>query len=235
MRKIILCLLALLVMASTALAAERKEEWRDKSTDFKQIKTIVIKTKLDKQIVPEDIDQQKLNELLAPDSWREALPNLRWLNEEQLAVQLAALPAPEGDAATDDSAQMRQRLAQVVDAELSIEVRQWGYSKEWVPDSWESYTEYRSTPITVTDYDEKGNARSRVQWVQVPVEKTRLVPAHYTQFAHAGLVFTLTNAKTGAKSWMLLDLRDASGTKVPLEMTERIVKRAIDRFATLVK
>ncbi|SDF54204.1 hypothetical protein [Sporomusa acidovorans] len=241
MQKILLyCLVILSLLTSVAAAQERKDEWQDKKADFRQYKTIVIDSAIEKSLPLEEIDHKKLEILLGTSLWREKLGNIHWLTESQLEKEVGTLAQTDLNALKTSNpeaytALMAEYTPKIADGRLAVEVRQWGYSQRYIPAGWENYTEYRSTPVKTIDYDDKGRPITRIQWVTVPVEESRLVPAHYDQIAQAGLAFTLTNSKTGDKVWMLLDLRDAEGSKVPAEMTERIIKRAAGRLAAFLK
>lgn len=241
MRKMALCcMVILLLMMSAAAAQERKDEWQDKNTVFSQFKTIVIHTTIDQDLKIDEIECRKLEGLLDTAIWQAKLGRIRWLSESQLDKQLGALTQTDINLLKSSNPEAYAALVaeygpKVVDGHLTIEVQQWGYSQLYVPEAWESYTKYCSMPVRVVKYDAKGKSTTTTQWEQVPVEAMRLVPAHYNQIAHAGLNFSLTSSRTGEKVWILLDLRDADGSKVPVEMTERILKRAADRLGALLR
>ena len=240
MRKILLCCLAILVLAlSTALAQERKDEWQDKDTVFSQFKTIVIHTEYDSNLAIDEISLKKLETLLDTAIWKEKLGTIRWLNDEQLVQQIGRLSQTDMSTLKSSdpaayAALLTEYSPKVADAQLTLRVQQWGYTQVYVPESWESYTRYRSVPVKIVETDAKGNRTVTTHWEQVPFEEMRLIPAHYNQISHAGMTLSLTNSKTGEKVWMLLDLRDADASKKPIEMTERILRRAAGRFASLL-
>lgn len=240
MQKILLyCLVILLLALSPAFAQERKDEWKDKNTGFRQLKAIVIHADYDPLLEIDEISRKKLDSLLSAAIWQEKIGSIRWLTEEQLVQQIGRLSQTDmNDLKTSDpsayAALLTEYTSKIVDAKLTLKVRQWGYTQVYVPETWETYTRYRSVPVKVIETDTKGNRTVTTHWEQVPFEEMRLVPAHYNQISHAGLELSLVSSKTGEKVWMLLDLRDANARKKPIDMTERIIKRAIGRFASLL-
>lgn len=240
MRKLLLCCLLLLLAFSTATAQESKDEWRDKNTVFSQFKTIVLHPEYDPSLNIDEISRKKLESLLDNAIWQEKLAKIRWLNESQLEQKIGTLTQNDmSTLKTTDPASYAALVAEytpsLADARLTLKVRQWGYTQEYVPEAWESYTEYRSVPVSVIETDTKGNRTVTTHWEEQPFKAMRYVPAHYKQVSHAGLELTLTSIKTGEKVWILLDLRDAEGSKAPFDMTERIIRRATDQYGALLK
>lgn len=242
MRKILFCYLVVLLLSlSTVAAQELKDEWRDKNAAFNQFKTIVIlRPNYDSSLtVDDEISRKKLENLLDTAIWQEKLAQIRWLNQNQLEQKIGSLTQTDmvslkqSDPAAF-AALVTENAPVFADAQLTITVRQWGYTQEYVPEKWERHTEYRSVPVKVIETDARGRRTVTTHWEQVPFEEMRLVPAHYKQISHAGLALTLTNYKNGEKVWMLLDLRDAEGAKAPIDITERIIKRATERYASLL-
>ncbi|MBP2636735.1 MAG: hypothetical protein H6Q72_2642 [Firmicutes bacterium] len=240
MRKILLCCLAILLLTlNPALAQERKDEWQDKNTVFRQFKTIVIHAEYDPLLEIDEISRKKLNSLLSTAIWQEKIGSIRWLTEEQLVQQIGRLSQTDMNSLkTSDpstyAALLTEYTPKVADAQLTLRMRQWGYTQVYMPETWETYTRYRSVPVKVIETDAKGNRTVTTHWEQVPFEEMRLVPAHYNQISHAGLDLSLVSSKTGEKVWMLLDLRDADASKKPIDMTERIINRAVGRFGSLL-
>lgn len=197
-----------------------------------------MQSSVDKGVSLEEIDKQKIDDLITAKVLKADNLRIRLISNEQFEdlvskysevnVKQLRVDAPE-----KYSAVLRDWIPFITDAFLNIKIKQWGYTKVFVPETTETYTDYETTYVSVPYYDQNGNLSYSTQQVQVPVEKTRVIPAHYEYFAHAGAEFTLISASGQQKIWMLLDLRDASGDKVPIEMTERILARAMNQFQNL--
>jgi hypothetical protein len=67
------------------------------------------------------------------------------------------------------------------------------------------------------------------------VERTRYIPDYNIIYAHAGAEFSLLAGKNQQLVWQLVDLRDASGSKAPLEMEERIIDRSMSQLKKVFK
>ncbi len=241
MRKIILLTLLLFsLMLSYGSAEERKEEWNDKGFPFANLKTVAVSFSVAEGVKLEEIEQKKIADMSEAIFSANSGTTTQWLNEKQILKRIGVMTQVELDGIKKSEPEKYQaawdeQVLKVSEAKLDIKIRQWGYTQQYVPDTIENYTEYQNTPVSVVQYDSNGRPYTTIQWVQVPIERSRIIPAHYEPIAHAGAECTLTNNKTGAKIWMLIDLRDAKGDKVPSEMMERILRRALERFIALQK
>jgi hypothetical protein len=131
---------------------------------------------------------------------------------------------------------MKEWSPLAVDAIMKIEIKQWGHTQVYVPERTDTYIEYVTTYVSAPVLDQNGKILYyETQPVRVPVERARVIPAHYEKVVHAGAEFSVTSAKTQQKIWILLDLRDANMFKTPYDMTERIFKRGLDQFRELTQ
>ncbi|VBB04999.1 Hypothetical protein LUCI_0205 [Lucifera butyrica] len=237
---IVACIFIGLLFSALCTAQERKEEWKNPMFDFNQIKTVAVRLSLDKSICPDEIEQRKLNDLIKNQVLKAANTRLRLISNEQFETAIEKysglnLNQLRVDDVKQYEAAMREWAPLITDAFLNVDIKQWGYTKVFVPESTYTYTDYVTNYITVPYYDPHGNLLYRTQPIQVPVERTQTIPAHYDSVAHAGAQFSLITAKGRQKVWMLLDLRDAGGSKEPIEMTGRIVTRAMERLREVTK
>jgi hypothetical protein len=238
-----------LFITTAAWADERKDEWKNKIFDFNGIKNIAVLYTIettgctDKQ--ESAIDKEKINELVerkliqAQGLSKLVVSGERLRNNIELAYQLgAAEPLSLKELQADDPAKfasvIQEWTPRVVDAVLKVEIRQFGYTKMFVPAHEEIYTDYETTYITDTKYDSQGNQYTETHKIETPVERTRYVADHYITYAHAGAVFSLFNAKNQLV-WQLTDLRDAGDDKVPIEMEERIFDRSLGKLKNVLK
>ncbi len=223
-------------MSSGGGAQERKDEWRESNFSFAALNKVVYTVTLDKDVRLEELDRKKLDDVLARN-FSEGKPlGMNFLSREELLQRMAKdaeLQYLKENEPDNYPKIMQEKMDKAASAQLEILVRQWGYQKVFVPEKTETYTEYKSMPVSVIETDAKGKSRTVTNWVQVPVTSTRIVPAHYEEIAQAGLEISLKQA--GQKVWIFLDLRDAPATKAPIEMTERIVKRFLERITELRK
>lgn len=239
MKQIAAGILVLLFLWSGAAAAEeRKEEWHERDFRFSALRNVDYQISGVEELKLEEIDRRKLEDVLDGSFAAAKAGHVQWLSQKQLQERI--YKSVQSDLAAlkrDDPEQYQLRwnelLPKAVDAHLTVKVRQWGYIQVYVPETTETYTEYRSTPIHVVQYDANGNAKTVVQWVEIPIERVRIIPAHYEPLAQAGLEFVLTDANSGQKIWMLLDMREARGGKTPADMAGRIVSRLIEQLTEL--
>ena len=235
-RIIYLSLLCFFLMTSGGSAQERKDEWRENNFSFASLKTVTYTVVLDKDVRFEELDRKKFNDMLTRNLAAEKPLGVNFLSQEELLQRLAKdaeLQYLKENEPENYPKVMQDKIDKAASAQMEILVRQWGYQKVFVPEKTETYTDYQNTPVSVIETDSNGNSRTVTNWVQVPVTLTRIVPAHYEEIAQAGLEVSLKQA--GQKVWIFLDLRDAPSTKAPIDMTERIVKRCLERLTELRK
>jgi hypothetical protein len=226
------------LVSSVVLAEERKSEWRHKEFDFKQLKTVLVELTVDGSVNLDSGDQQRLNELYQDEFAGKSKNRTRLVTVSQLEDTSGKTSGENlKDLRLSNPERYRELMDQFTpiyaDAVLKVKVKALGYTKVWVPDRTERYTEYQEVLVNTEYRDSKGRVVGyKTDKVQVPVEKTRLIPAHYAYTAHAGAELSLLS-KQGQSVWMLVDMREAPGTKVPIEMTQRIFNRAVDKFFEL--
>ncbi len=234
-RKIV-CLTACLCLLLTALcgAEEKKEEWADKTTDFKMIRTVAVRLAVADGLTVSEIERKKLDDLVDSQIIRSGDQRVRFIAAGQLEESIGKIiGADMGLLRVEDqdkyAAAMREYGPQLADAVLTVAVKALSTTRVFVPESVYYYTTYEKRHVSVPAYTHHGTVYYTTQEIQVPVQRSEIRPAHYEYFGHADAEFALVRNRDGKKIWLLIDMRDGKA-KVPLEMTERIFKRAMDRF-----
>lgn len=245
--KVSMLILVCSFMTTAVWAQEHKDEWKNKTVNFNKIKNIAVIYTFEytnKQENP--VDKEKLMELLQRKIMKtqglpiRIIPQESLIKDVELAYQLNKSDTIDlKELQAKDPAKyetvMKEWMPQVVDGILKVDIKQFGYTEMLVPAHQENYTEYETTYITVTKYDNKGNQYTENSEIKTPVGRTRYVPDFYMIFAHAGAEFSLFMGKNQQMVWHLVDLRDATGYKVPLEMEERIIDRSMSQFRKVFK
>lgn len=245
--KVSVLILVCSFMTTAVWAQEQKDEWKNKIFDFNKIKNVAVVYTVDYTNNKENgVDKEKLMELLQRKIMKaQGLP-IRIITQESLIddVELAYqinksdtidLKQLQANDPAKYEAVMKEWMPQVVDAVLKVDIKQFGYTEHLVPAHEENYIDYETTYITVTKYDNKGNQYTENSEIKTPVERTRYVPDYYIIYAHAGAEFSLFVEKNQQLVWRLVDLRDATGYKVPLEMEERIIDRSMSQLIKVFK
>ncbi len=232
----IACLVACLCIFLTALcgAEEKKEEWADRATDFKTIRTVAVRLTVDDSLTLSEIERRKLDDLVDSQIIRSGDQRVRFIAAAQLEASVGKIVGADmGLLRFEDkdkyAAAMSEYAPKLTDATLDVTVRALSTTRIFVPESVYYYTAYERRYVSVPAYTHRGTVYYTTQQVQVPVQRSEIRPAHYEYFGHAGAEFALARSGDGKKLWLLVDMRDGKA-KVPLEMTERIFKRAMDRF-----
>lgn len=234
-------------MTAAVWANEEKDEWKNKSYAFNAIKSVAVVYSIEYTNKQENaIDKAKLMELMERKIIKaqglpiRIIPEEKLINDIELKYQLdnsETIDLKElkaSDPAKYDAV-IKEWMPKVVDAILKVDIKQFGYTEQLVPAHEESYVDYVTTYITDTRYDNKGNQYTEQHEIKTPVEKTRYVADYYLEYAHAGAEISLIAGKNQQLIWRLVDLRDATGYKVPLEMEERIFDRALDQLKKVFK
>ncbi|MCE5286608.1 MAG: hypothetical protein LLG02_12275 [Pelosinus sp.] len=234
-------------MTTAVWAQEHKEEWENKTIDFNKVKNVAVVYTVGYTNKQENIaDKEKLMELLqrkiikAQNLPISIIPQESLINDVELAYQLNKsdtidLKQMQVSDPARYEAVMKEWMPQVVDAILKVDIKQFGYTEQFVPAHEESYTDFETTHVTDTKYDNKGNQYTEDREITTPVERTRFVPDEYITYAHAGAEISLFAGKNQQLVWQLVDLRDANGCKVPLEMEERIFDRSVSQLIKVFK
>ncbi len=239
-RKVV-CLAISLCLAFAAVcgAEEKKEEWVDKAFDFKTIRTVAVQLEVAAGLTIGEIERKKLDELVETRILKADNQRLRLISAAQLEESVGKIiGADMGLLKIEDkdkyAAAMREYTPKLVDAILTVTVRALSTEQIFVPDRIYTYTTYETQNVYVTRYDPYRGNYTDVQTVKIPVQHTGVIPAHYENLGHAGAEFALALSGDGKKVWLLVDMRDGNG-KPPLEMTERIFKRSMDRLRNATK
>lgn len=213
MKKVLLALLTcyLLLMTTVCFGEERKEEWANDTYSFKQLKTVLVQYSIQSDITLSETERQKLD-----DAFRASF----FKNDKKAKLTYISLPATH--------------LPAVADAILKVTITAHNYSTVHIEQTTEIYTDYEYRTIYEPYYNSGRYAGSIARTIQVPVTKTRFVPAHDIQIAHAGAEFVLEDAKTQQSVWRLVDIREAP-SKSALSMTERIFERAKGQLTRQMK
>ncbi|MDT8901567.1 hypothetical protein [Anaeroselena agilis] len=234
-RKII-CIAACLwlLLIAPCGAEEKKEEWADKSCDFTMIRTVAVRLAVDDGLNISEIERRKLNDLVDSRIIRSGDQRVKFIAASQLEESIgktigADLGLLRFENRDKYAAVMREYAPQFADAVLTVAVKTLSTTQVYVPESIRYYTTYEKRYISVPAYTHRGTVYYTTQEIRVPVQRSEVQPAHYEYFGHAGAEFALARSRDGKKIWLLLDMRDGQ-SKVPIEMTERIFKRAMDRF-----
>lgn len=223
----------------SCLAEERKEEWQEKAFDFKKVRTVATQLSVDSDVSVKEIDQKKLEELIEKRILKSSNHRVRFIPYNQLEDTIGKIVNIDmGQLRIEDNTKyndlMLEHTPLVADGILRVNIKALATTQEFVPASVYTYTTYQINYISVPVYQPRGGVYYTTQAVQVPVQNTSVIPAHNDNVGHAGVEFTLVTSKSQQKIWLLLDMRDGK-EKIPIEMTERIFQRALDRFRELTQ
>jgi hypothetical protein len=230
-----ICLMFFLVAG--CWAEERKEEWREKAFDFRNVRTLVVQLAVSNDAALSDVERKSLEELFAKQVIKAENQRVVLIAKDELENRIGKIVGKDMRLlAVEDNARykevMKEYAPQVADGVLTVSVRALGTSQVYVPERVYYYTTYQTQYIQTPVYHPNGGVSYITQAIQVPVQNVGVTPAHYETIGHAGAEFTLVAGADRQKVWILVDMRDGNG-KVPLEMTGRIFKRAMDQFRKL--
>lgn len=219
------------VFVPVVFALETKEEWNDKSADFKQIKRIKIEMTLADRVKDDEIGLRRLKDLVDSVFVKGITSQKREMRFE--VGDFTPATAPPGNVAKDSVAGTDAAIDDPgYDAVLNLKILSLGYSRALVPGEWKTETTYVSQPVVIPKV-ENGRTTYETEYVSTPIVTRKFVPEHYIKISNAGLEFTLIDAKTQKKIWILLDSRENDEMKEPIGMAERILKRTADQFLKL--
>jgi len=192
---------------------------------------------INSDVVVTEIDQKKLDELIEKRILKSSDQRVRFIPYSQLEDGVGKIANIDiGKLRIEDNIKyndlMLEHTSILADGILKVNIKALSTTQEFVPVSVYTYTTYQINYISVPVYLPRGGITYTTQAVQVPVQNTSVIPAHNDNIGHAGVEFTLTASKNQQKIWLLLDMRDGKEKK-PIEMTERIFQRALDRFQEL--
>ncbi|MBP2651937.1 MAG: hypothetical protein H6Q74_2762 [Firmicutes bacterium] len=237
-RKILFVGLCLVFFISlTCSAEEKKDEWQEKAFNFTTIKTVLIQLSANSDITINDDDNKKLDDLLNKQISQSSNQRVHFISPSQLEDNIGKLINTDIEQLrVDDNAKYYETLREyaplVADAVLKINIKALTTTQVAVPKSTRSYVEFQTTYVSVPIFLPRGGTSYTTKAVQVPVTRYTVVPAHNDNVGHAGVEFTLETCNNQQKVWSLLDMREGTDKK-PLEMTEHIFQRAIDRFRAI--
>jgi len=233
MKKVLLALLTcyLLLMTTVCFGEEKKEEWANAAYSFKQLKTVLVQYSIQSDISLSETERQKLDDAFRASFFKnDKKQKLTYISltaaeaslEKLLSLQLTEL---KETASPKYEETLTAHLPAIANAILKVTITAQNYSTVHIEQTTEIYTDYEYRTIYEPYYNSGRYAGSTARTIQVPVTKTRYVPAHDVQIAHAGAEFVLEDAKTQQPVWRLVDIREAP-SKSALSMTERIFERA---------
>jgi len=226
----------LLLSMSSCQAEERKDEWKNPSFNFRNVKTILVNTSIDSKAQVDEFNIRKLEGFYSNTFFQSGK---RWGEYNFLFITPNELKNRISKATGEDMRQLEvedpvkykaevDRFTPIIaDAILNIKVTSFGYDKRFVPESYYTYIEQVETEIDVLVQNSQGQWIHERKKITKPVERIKITPAHYDTYANAGMDYTLINIKTNESIWLLRDIREALG-KDPIDMTERIIKRAAE-------
>lgn len=238
---VLVCLtFAYLLIVSNCFAEERKDEWRDEAYDLKQLRTILLVTSVSEEVKLEASGQRRLQELFESEIVRNSKnrSRIRIIVPEQLEASIANVTGENlKELRVQDPEKYKEIMktftAIYVDGFLNVKVTELGYTKVWIPQKVETYTEYEEVTVTTEHRDAQGRVTgSSTSRMTIPVEKVRVIPAHYEYTGHAGAALSVVDAKTQQTVWTIVDIREAAD-KDPFGMMQRILKRAMDKWHDL--
>lgn len=226
----------LFLSISNCQAEERKDEWKNPNFNFRSIKTILVITSTDPKTQFDEFGIRKLEGFYSNVFFQN---EKRWVKSNFQFITLNQLKDRISKATGENMRQLEignqvqykseiDRFTPIIaDAILNIKVTSFGYDQRFVPESSYTYTEQVETEMDFDFQDSQGKWVHGKKKITIPVERTRITPAHYNTYANAGMNYTLIDTKTNEPIWMLLDIREAYG-KDPIDMTERIINRSAD-------
>lgn len=241
MREKILCLIvAYLLIIPSVYAEERKDEWWDKAYNFKQLRTILLVTNISEDVRLDASDQRKLHALFDTEILRNSKDKsrVRIITSEQLEASIANVTGEDLQTLRlNDPAKYKEIMqtytAIYVDGTFKVDVSELGYTRVWIPEKVETYTENQEVTVTTELRDANGRVTgTSTSKVTIPVEKVRVIPAHYLYTGHAGATFTIAEEKKQQPIWTIVDIREAYD-KDPFGMMQRILKRTMDKWNEL--
>ena len=180
-------------MASVCSAQERKDEWKDPAFDLKTIKTVVIVLAVDKQLSLDEFSNLRVQELVTTRFTQSNIPGVRFMTYDQFESAAAAyseldLKQLRIDDPKKYSDTVQEWLPIVSDGVLTVNLRQYGYSQVFVPESTYTYTDYEKSTVTEEVRDKRGHLiKTITKEIKVPVEKTCVPRPIMTQRPTPGL------------------------------------------------
>lgn len=198
----------------TVSALEKKDEWKDRQADFGSIKKIKVDVEWLEPAQVDEIGSRRLNDLV-DDAFIKGIVEQK--KDVRFTVGDIAPAIGDGE----------------FDAFLKLKVLSLGQSKVLVPGQWKTEIIYVDEPVLLSRTDGNGNTTTETQYVRKPRNVKKFVPEHIEMISNAGMEFSLTDAKTQKKIWILLDSREAGAEKEPIGMAERILKRTVEQFLKL--
>jgi hypothetical protein len=244
MRKnVLILLLALgcLLWSAVCFGGVAKEEWLDKSYDFKQVKTVVVQYSIGDDLEITETEKRNLDDMFKAKFFQsKKAEKIKYISVEQSeeAVEKATginMKELRGNDDAQYKETLQKHLPIVADAVLKITINRQRRSSRHVSESVYSYKEDEIRTHYIPRYDYQGRYMGRDPVVEkVPVTKYGTIAAHDVAVGQAGAEFVLATTKDQQEVWRLLDLRDEDD-KSPGKVTEKIFSRAKDRLVDLAK
>lgn len=229
-----------LFWTAACFGEERKDEWKDQSFDFRTVRSVVVQLSVDSALSLSEADRKKVEELIETQVLKAGnQQRIRFVSQAELEGTIGKIIDEDmGRLRLEDSAKydaaLNEYTPKLAEAVLDIQIKALATTQVFVPESMYTYTEYQTSYVTVPVYGANGNVYYTTQAVQVPVQRTSVIPAHYETVGHAGAEFSLKTTGASRKVWLLVDMRDGNGRE-PVAMLDRIVKRAMDEFREVTK
>lgn len=230
-----------LLWANVGFALDKKEEWVEKTYEFKQVKTVLVQYSIPADINLSETERLKFEDMLKATFFKEdKKATVKYLTSEQseemieknIGVNLKELRATDNARYLDI---MQKQLPTVADAILNINMTSLEYSTRHVPSYTEAYTDYEYQTVYEPYINSYGQHAGNVaKTIKVPVQRYRVVPAHDVQVGNAGAELKLMTTKDQQRVWLLLDVREEED-RTPINVTQRIFKRAKDRLKKMTK
>ena len=184
-----------------------------------------------------EMDQKRIDTLIEKQILKSNNQRVRFISNDQLEDTISKIAAADlRQLRVEDSAKYNAVISvynpMVADVILSVTIKALGTTQIFIPECLYTYTEYQTSYINIPVHTPDGRIYYTTQVIQTPVSRTSVIPAHNENIGHAGAEFSLITVNNQQRIWFLLDMRDGK-EKIPIEMTERIFKRAMDRFREL--
>ena len=208
---LLLIAICCLIVTSPVNAAEKKDEWKDSSFDFKKVVLVALEIENDEKLPKDPIRDVKIKSLIESMGVGDNKQKLSLANYSIIKQDPAEPP--------------------IYHVKLIVSVRQYGDIEVWVPEKTRYVTVNRVIEVREDRY-ENGKLRTTYKRVTVPVTEREYIPAHYETWSTSGLEFRMVDSN-GKYVWQLLDLRDSPERRNPYNMMERIINRTVDKLVEL--
>lgn len=221
MRRIVLLLLCLILLMSSAVSAA-PNKWSDSNYDFTTVKTVLImKPKIAKD-VKDQFALQKIEEMLSaeiqivkitPVFFDDFLQQLT----KELNIDLKALNRQDPQQCLTI---VKENAPKYVNAILYFDVYEMGWTKEYVQPSSYTYTKNETAYIKNSD----GSSTK----VEYPTQKTATTPGGLRDFSSASFNASLFDAKEDAMIWGYAEAKKLEKGFHTSSLPEKSMKKIIE-------